>query len=247
MIPSKLEKVMIWKDWYFHRGDSLKWRIQWRMIAIGIIYWAIQQDMSLIHYTQTNTDSCGFVRTCGLNTSVTSKWWPCQSVWLAPCEVYIDGKYLYLSGKTWFERTKRSFRLYGETQTVSVLFYRTRAHTIAFRVSNFSKKKNKPIIHFGSNIDCSIFVEINRLDEEIKGLTDSANEASILIFAGIFITLTLFHFVLFLYYRKNRTNLYITVYLLFYCSVSFSKLSNYQWCWLDDYTTNCIDCNLRGF
>ncbi|HNP47232.1 MAG TPA: SpoIIE family protein phosphatase [Bacteroidia bacterium] len=217
---SKLEKSYDLKGhWYFHRGDSLKWADP----MADDRHWHNLLSDSARHVADSlYTDKYGLMwfRThLWIDTSVTSKMMAMSIGLVGACEVYIDGKYFISQGKLGLNGQKEVSGFTVKPKPYPFYFTEPGAHTIAFRVSNFSEEEQTYYLNFGSNIDIAQFsVEINRLDEEIKGLTDFSNEASILIFAGIFITLTLFHFVLFLYYRKNRTNLYYSLFtFLLFC------------------------------
>lgn len=84
-----------------------------------------------------------------------------------------------------------------------------------------------PFIHM--NDAEGIFVHYATTESLIDEIRDERENIRVpLFFSGVFISLTVFHFMLFFYYRKNRTNLYYALFtlLLFVIFYSFYKIFN---------------------
>ncbi len=138
------------------------------------------------------------------------------------CDVFIDGKLVH------------SFGVVGKTENeqVSGFSFRTRIihipssvagrHRIALRVSDYSSKNEfdiidvEPALSF-SNFDAKIISFQKALDEE----EDISSRTIPIFFCGVFLALSLFHIILFLYYRKNRSNLYYSLFTFFIFFIFF--------------------------
>ena len=205
--------------WYFKMGDSLAWASpsyddsHWNTLIGDSAQEAadsIYKEFYGVAWFRTHI---------WIDSSVASKMLALSSNIIGACEIYIDGKLV---------RTIGTLAVDGKTEksgfTIKATPYpftldQEGEHLLAFRISNLSEKEKTYYINFGSNIGVIEFAaEISQLETEIEHLVDFSQESKILILSGIFITLSLFHFVMFLYYRKNRTNLYYSLFtaLLFF-------------------------------
>ncbi len=140
------------------------------------------------------------------------------------CDIFIDGKLI------------RSLGIVGKTKKEEVSGFSLRKciipvpaningrHHLAIRASGFGSISGKIGI-----IDIQIGPSISDFEAEIismqKALNDEEDISAMTIpmfFCGVFIVLSIFHLILFLYYRKNKSNLYYSLFTFFIFIIFFS-------------------------
>ncbi len=91
----------------------------------------------------------------------------------------------------------------------------TNEHVIAIRTAT-SDDQRSLFINYNSEIEKQPFsVNIERTETALEEVSNFKINSIILIFSTIFLVLGIFHFILFLYYVKNRANLYYSLFTLF--------------------------------
>ena len=144
------------------------------------------------------------------------------------CDVYIDGKFIKTLG------------VVGETITEQVSGFSVRPniipfpssyhgwHYIAVRVSSFGSTGKLGIIKYNSDLTIAGFeaklVSMNQALEEQQNIQSLTIP---LFFSAVFIVLSIFHLILFLYYRKNRLNLYYSLFTLLLFLIFFGIYSSF--------------------
>lgn len=124
-------------------------------------------------------------------------------------EVYINGKLIKSIGK--IGRTQSSFKPSNvvRDEIVPILMDST-SNLLAIRWKPYIASK---LIHLNENE--GLDVKFGPTEQLIKDMEADSNSIRIpLFFCGVFIVLSVFHFILFFYYRKNRTNLYYALFTL---------------------------------
>jgi serine phosphatase RsbU (regulator of sigma subunit) len=129
---------------------------------------------------------------------------------LGASEIYLDGNLLQkfgnVSTNTEYERTMRPSR--------PVLFHLndTLEHTLAIRYSNLAWKKNFEKFH-----EEHVGIIINFLPDQQTLFNEAQGIEMVLFFFtilfGFFITLSLVHFLIFIFYRQSIENLYYSVFV----------------------------------
>jgi serine phosphatase RsbU (regulator of sigma subunit) len=139
------------------------------------------------------------------------------------CDVFIDGKLirsLGVVGKTEKEQVS-GFSL--REKIIPVPASTTGRHFIAIRTSNYSNEKNFGLINIKPGLVISNFdAEIGSMQKALGDEEDISAMTIPIFFCGVFIVLSIFHLVLFLYYRKNRSNLYYSFFNFFIFIIFFS-------------------------
>lgn len=210
--------------WHFRHGDSLAWALP----DYDDNHWEkLYEDSDRTKALSVYADQYGvmwFRVHLWADTSMVSKMLALSTNLLGACEIYMDGKLVRTIGTLGISRKKEVSGFRIKSIPLPFSWDRPGAHLLAFRITNYSEKEKAYYIHFSSNTGFIQFEsKISKLDNEMNGLLDFSDESKILIFSGIFITLTLFHFVLFLYYRKNRTNLYYSLFTFFLSIIFFGS------------------------
>lgn len=99
-------------------------------------------------------------------------------------------------------------------------------HLIAFRLSNFLESENESRIQIGLNPGITGFdIDIHQTEAYIRELTDYSEIFIPIFYSGLFIALSVFHLILFLFYRKNIINLHYSLYTFLLFVVFFGVYS----------------------
>ncbi len=90
----------------------------------------------------------------------------------------------------------------------------TSEHVIAIRTAT-SEDQKSIFINYNSDIEKQPFsIKIEKTEATIEEVSDFKINSIFLTFSTIFLVLGIFHFILFLYYMKNRANLYYSLFTL---------------------------------
>lgn len=147
-----------------------------------------------------------------VDSTLTDKAFAIEVLCHGACEVYFDGLLVkkigvvaplfkdYTSGYT--------FR----TSMIPVALNRKTEHVIAIRVAKFNEEKKSQIVFNTNNRDKAFGSSFYLAEIAIEEESDFHQQAIMLIFATIFGVLGLFHLILFIYYHKNRANLYYSLF-----------------------------------
>ncbi len=137
------------------------------------------------------------------------------------CEIYFDGKLIQSIGtlKTKDQKGISGFRV----RFIPVpLLLTSGSHILAIRYSRFNPENNNDNLKLTviSN-DSGFRLSLTTLESSMEDLADPSQLFILSLFSGIFITLSIFHFILFIFYRANRTNLYYSLFTLFLFIIIF--------------------------
>jgi signal transduction histidine kinase len=201
------------KGWKYHEGDDKHWRAvdwndnDWQEIKIDTA-----QPLSISNVRKFK--GIGWFRMhFEIDSSMINVPLVMSVTQYGAMEVYLDGKFL------------RSFGLVGKDKTSEQADFITNArkpfaftfnaqtqHVMAIRYSNFTAEKlNRkyaaPFVEFEINV-----AKINDLVPALLILVDFVFELGIL--AAILLTLGFVHFILFLFYKEKKQNLYYSIYSL---------------------------------
>ncbi len=154
------------------------------------------------------------------------------------CEVYLDGKKLQSFGtlKTDNQQGVSGFTL----KPIPIpLILNSGEHLLAVRYSGFGKGGDQRPLQFDViQTDTGFEATFSTIENTLADLADTSDVFIYAFFSGIFITLSLFHLILFLFYRNNRINLYYSLFtfLLFIIFFGIYKITGGS----DLYTTTLI-------
>ena len=139
------------------------------------------------------------------------------------CNVFIDGRLvrsLGVVGKTASEEVS-GFSL--RTCIIPVPSNAVGRHFLAFRSSNYGFTGEFGYINIEPGLSISGFdAELISMQKALDDQKDISAMTIPIFFCGVFIVLSIFHLILFLYYRKNRSNLYYSLFTLFIFIIFFS-------------------------
>jgi len=200
-------------SWKYHEGDNKQWSsvdwndTDWRQIKIDS---ANPLSLSKVG----NFKGIGWFR---MNFEIDSSLMNVPMVMLVSqygaMEVYLDGKFLHSFGLVGKDKaTERANFITYVMKPFAFTFNSQVQHVLAIRYSNFSatklnRKYNSPFVKF--DIDAT---KINNLVPDLPIVIDFIFELGIL--AAILVTLGFVHFMLFLFYKEKKQNLYYSIYSL---------------------------------
>jgi sigma-B regulation protein RsbU (phosphoserine phosphatase) len=139
---------------------------------------------------------------------------------LGALDIFVDGKLISSIGKVGATEKDEKSGFSTRWTIIPLSVISAGPHKVAIRGSNFVLKGNLGII----NISGTKFFEvlINSMKEAIVELEDITTIIIPVFFAGVFVVLSLFHFILFLFYRRNRANLYYSIFTFFLFCIFFA-------------------------
>ncbi len=150
-------------------------------------------------------------------------------------ELYLDGKLLKKFGVVGKDKDSEVAQFSIVPLPIPIVFNTQTDHVFALRYSNFHRAESKKS---GINIGRNFEISLHHLKDELEDMQEIASAFSVmLLFAGIFITLTIVHFILYIYNRQKITNLYYSLYcfcIAFVCYYTYYILRS------SDYTSISI-------
>ena len=140
------------------------------------------------------------------------------------CDIFIDGKLvrsLGVVGKNEKEQVD-GFSLRSSIIPIPVTNFGR--HFLAIRVSSYNSISGKiGLISIDGGQSIADFnAEIISMQKALDDENDISTRTIPIFFCGVFIVLSIFHLILFIYYRKNRSNLYYGLFTFFIFIISFS-------------------------
>lgn len=142
---------------------------------------------------------------------------------IGACDVFFDGRQIHSLGVVGKNESEQVSGFSLRSVVVPLPTSSQGKHLIAIRSSDYNTSEK-----FGK-VNIKPGVSISDFDAEIISMRkalDQEREIEVLIipmfFCGVFIVLSIFHMTLFLYYRKNTSNLYYSIFTLFIFFIFFS-------------------------
>jgi serine phosphatase RsbU (regulator of sigma subunit) len=139
---------------------------------------------------------------------------------LGALDVFIDGRLIQSIGKVGNSVKDEKSGFSTRTTVVPLPMNNAGVHSLAIRTSNFDLVGRLGILQISgvSNFE----IELHSMKDSIEDLEDITTIIIPVFFAGAFIVLSLFHFILFLYYRRNFSNLYYSLFTFFLFAIFFA-------------------------
>jgi serine phosphatase RsbU (regulator of sigma subunit) len=205
--PVSLKKV-----WKYHQGDNVEWAkydfndVDWDTLDIGLNLDEIPKE--------TFKGNCWFRLRIVVDSSLVNKPLGLILSHTGASEVYIDGKLVHQFGKIGLNKTDE--KPYSPDEIpIGIVFDEREYHLIAIRYSNHNYLTNYE--NYEEN-KAGISIAINNLNEttadEIR-----INNITLFVFVllfGILFALSFLHFLLYLFYKKHKVNLYYSLFALFF-------------------------------
>ena len=118
------------------------------------------------------------------------------------CEFYVDGKLVQTLGTLGLHGNTEKSGFSLKEHPVLISWASGSHHVLAVRTTNYAMQKVVRYINFNPGGRSGFFlVTASTGAEKIKELTNTSKLSFFLFFSGVFISLSLFHFLLFVFYR----------------------------------------------
>ncbi len=195
--------------WKYHKGDSIKWANP----AINDSKWKyIQTELDLLKIPVGTFENCGWFRLhIEVDTQFVNKPLLLMLSQQGASEIYLDGKLLHKFGKIDPHNILMDEPFNPHYFPINITFESKRNHLIAVRYRN----KNAQI-DFQNNLVSSSGFNLNISDlETVFDFTISKNfyyKGSIIFYFTFFLALAILHFLLYMFYKKNKSNLYYSLF-----------------------------------
>ncbi len=215
-------------EWKFCAGDNKSWAninfndSEWKTLPLFL---DVRKETTKF-FNGIGWFRCGFK----IDSLLINKVFALKLEHLGASEIYLDGKFIggfgTVSSMPSLEKTLRPFN----PLLISITDYGQ--HTLAVRYSNHSYFSNyKKYDEKQAGIKITFFAEANSFYNDLAG-TEIILFWFILLF-GFFITLSLVHLLIYLFYRKQIQNLYYSIFVFVYALLAlapymFMKISNPQ-------------------
>ena len=140
------------------------------------------------------------------------------------CDVFIDGKLVRSIGVVGKNEKKQVDGFSLRSTIIPIPISNSGRHHLAIRASSYNSISGKiGFINIDSGSSIADFnAKIISMQKALDDEKDISTRTIPIFFCGVFIVLSIFHLVLFIYYRKNRSNLYYGLFTFFIFIISFS-------------------------
>jgi signal transduction histidine kinase len=207
--------VLLDKGWKFHPSDNMDWAdsdfndTEWQ---------EINPTLDIYDLPQVRQAGMGWFRLhLSVNSSLRNKTIALMINQMGASEIYLNGDLIHRFG-TVSPQTNQVQTYDPLGQPFLINLSESPLQVLAVR---FATKRNIPFIQFIGNVNACLVVRVNRIDQVLRGgLPYDINFAINYMQIGLFLILALLHLSFFLFYPKQRANLYFFIF-------SFTSLLNW--------------------
>jgi len=219
-IDSITNEIELNKNWKYHPGDDTLWA--------GFDYddhdWdtTLQTTLDLLDTPENKfTGLCWFRLHFQIDSSLTNKTYALLMKQQGASEIYLNGKLIKSFGKIGDsigeEETTNPKLLPGILQFEDSLNY-----VLAVRYSNLKALRNLKIYR---NNEAGFTLSVKNHEKAIQNLFGQFIASYIVLFlVVIFLVLSITHFLLFIFYQKQKSNLYYSIFMLLFSGLIFYVL-----------------------
>ncbi len=209
-IPDYINQVKPLHGWNYHKGDDIKWAdpllddSKWQHLS---------SNFNLSKIPENTFENIGWFRLhIIVDTLLVDKTLALLLTQSGASEVYLDGKLLYSFGKIDTKNPDKEERYSPHTMPFDIRFEKTRKHIIAVRyadaraMSDFKDGDSSP----------GFEMKIAKLREAIEFNYANSNVVTgiFIFYFAFFFAISFLHFMLYLYYKTNKSNLYYSIFAL---------------------------------
>jgi serine phosphatase RsbU (regulator of sigma subunit) len=207
--------------WKYKIGDSKKWvdpeldDSDWRLLAAD----STDKDTLL----KTLKGIAWFRASFYIDSTISGLPLALQMRTNGACDIFIDGKLIRSMGIVGATEKQQVSGFSIRTKIVPIPVSITGRHVLAIRASNYTTSTRVGVLNVKPGLSIYNFnAEIGSMQKALEDEQDISYVTVSVFFCGVFIVLSIFHLVLFLYYRKNRSNLYYSLFTFFIFIIFFS-------------------------
>lgn len=133
-------------------------------------------------------------------------------------DIYIDGKFLSSFGKVGHDLESEEAQFSVNPNPIAFVLSDKKDHVLAIRFSNFHRgKSSKNSINLGS----LIVLTTDPLESNIESIINVKQYFPMVFFAGIFLTLSVIHFIMYIFYRVKIANLFYSLYCMGFFFIAY--------------------------
>ena len=133
-------------------------------------------------------------------------------------DIYIDGKYLSSFGKVGHDLKSEEAQFSVNPNPVAFVLSDKKEHLLAIRFSNFHREKSaKNSFNLGS----LLVISTQPLASNIESIINVKQYFPMVFFAGIFLTLSVIHFIMYIFYRVKIANLFYSLYCIGFFFIAY--------------------------
>ena len=197
------------ENWKFHTGDDSAFAQQ----GLDDSQWdSVGRPNMAFHVNKKNKfTGIGWLRLhIIVDSSLTNRPLALAMTQLGASEIYLDGKLVKKYGVV--SKNKDSCQYFNpERVPFTIMFPAAGEHVLAVQYANYNAEKNYNVYMYS---DAAFRMTIAEPDGYIRGIVDNAVGMTFIfiLLCGIFLSLSLLHLLLYLYYRAASSNLYFSVF-----------------------------------
>jgi hypothetical protein len=205
--PSRLKPLVGWK---YHKGDDPKWAAsdlndgQWQKLG---------SNFDLGKIPAGTFEGIGWFRLhLEVDTALVNKTLALLVTQEGASEIYLDGKLLHQLGTVNSTDPSKEERYSPHTLPFDIRFEQTRKHVLAVRYANARAIQEMKTGDGSQGFE----IKIGKLLESIEFSYSNSNMVTgiFMFYFSFFFAISFLHFMLWLYYRPNRSNLYYSIFAL---------------------------------
>lgn len=221
-LDSITEPVAFDRYWRYHAGDDTLWSSP----AFDDNRWdTLSTKLNLLEIEAGIFEGMGWFRLhLRIDPSLRNKTYALLIDQQGASEIYLDGKLINTFG-TFSPSADKEDVTNPKTLPGLITFTDSLDYLLAVRYSNHNAYRNMNAYREAS---AGFVLRVRDHKEAIKALYSQAIASNlVLLLFSIFIILSLVHFLLFIFYRKQRSNLYYSIFMLLFSALIFvTFLSN---------------------
>ncbi len=197
------------KFWKYHKGDNPLWADS----SLNESDWqTVNSSLDMSKLPEKTFERIGWFRIhLQVDSHLVNKTLGFMISQEGASEIYLDGKLLHSFGNIDQKDVKNEKRYNPKNLPVDIRFEKTSKHVLAVRYANARALSNFKKINI---IDAGFKIRIGNLrDNVVFRYMNSVIISSMFVFyATFFFALSFLHFVFFLFYRKDKSNLYFSIF-----------------------------------
>jgi serine phosphatase RsbU (regulator of sigma subunit) len=133
-------------------------------------------------------------------------------------DIYIDGKFLNSFGKVGHDLKSEQAEFSVNPNPIAFVLSNKKDHLLAIRFSNFHREKSSKN---SFNLGSMIVLTTKPLDKDIASIINLKQYFPMIFFSGIFLTLSVLHFIMYIFYRVKIANLFYSLYCMGFFFIAY--------------------------
>jgi serine phosphatase RsbU (regulator of sigma subunit) len=209
--PDFINQVKSLHGWKYHKGDDVKWADA----SLDDSKWqGLSSSFNLSKIPENTFENIGWFRIhIEVDTLLVDKTLGLLLTQSGASEIYLDGKFLYSFGKINTKDPTNEEHYSPHDLPVDIRFEKTRKHILAVRYANSRAMSD---FKDGNDDSPGFRLRIAKLREasEFNYANSNMITGIFIFYFAFFLAISFLHFMLYLYYKANKSNLYYSIFAL---------------------------------